>query len=298
MKRFILFVGMFIFFAGTAFAQGRDVIGRSLDKLEEEEEVYIDPEADDTQMVIKMVIKYDFELGIEYAIYKYEEPGIDVKLDGGEYSTNFALTGRSKANALFGRLEGRLGYARVDYDGSLSDGTPFTDEGDDRHLEARALAGRDFPLGASILTPYFGMGYRYLNDNLESAYAYEREISYLYSPLGIRTLSPLGMDWEWGVNLEYDIFWSGTVKTHLSDVNPLFNDLKNNQDQGLGTRCSLYLKKKMNDRFSLVIEPFFRYWDIEDSDDSLITVGGTIVGAGREPANTTQEYGLKAGLSW
>ena len=244
-------------------------------------------------------IAYDFEIGTEYAAFRYEEPSIDIKDEADMYSLIAAVSGRSKAKALIGRMEGRFGYGRVYYDGSLNDGTPFTDEGDDYIIELRALIGRDLQLTKTILTPYFGFGYRYLNDHLESQYAYQRHITYYYCPIGFKTETSLFPTWSWGINLEYDIFLAGSVKSCLSDITPVLDDVTNNQDKGLGARCSIYLKKEINKELSFAVEPFFRYWDIQDSDINYITaLGYYIVGIGYEPANSTKEYGIKMNLFW
>ncbi|PIV41068.1 MAG: hypothetical protein COS27_10960 [Nitrospirae bacterium CG02_land_8_20_14_3_00_41_53] len=60
------------------------------------------------------------------------------------------------------KAEGRLSYGWVDYSNS---GT--MDDIDDYIWELRGLGGYDFSvLKASILTPYIGIGYRYLNDDM------------------------------------------------------------------------------------------------------------------------------------
>lgn len=253
---------------------------------------------DEEMQVIKPEIQYSFEVSPEYYSFRYEEPGIDIKDEADMFGVQLAVTGRSNINSLMGRLEARFSAGRVDYDGSLSDGTPFTDKGDDYAFESRALLGRDFNSSKSRITPFFGIGFRYLNDNLESQYAYEREITYFYSPIGVETLTPLGDIWSWGLRLEYDIFWQGVVKSHFSDVNVSYNNLRNEQHQGLGARASIYLQKKISEKLSFSLEPFFRYWDIQDSDDTLVTFAGTVIGSGREPANNTQEFGIRASLIW
>ncbi|MBU2541765.1 MAG: hypothetical protein KJ593_07670 [Candidatus Omnitrophica bacterium] len=293
MRGFGIAVFLLIFIASLSYAQERKGVENLLDQIEKRGQVYSEEEA-----IAGLEISYDFEMGSEYTSFSYEEPPINIEDEGDFYGVFGVLTRRSKSDCLISRVEGRFAYGRVDYDGSLSNGTPHTDEGDDYTAEIRGLLGRDFQRADSTITPFVGFGYRYLNDQLESIYAYEREITYLYSPVGFETSTPLGQDWTWGVRAEYDIFWSGVVKSHLSDVDASLNDLRNEQDNGYGVRGSVYLKKKINEKFQLSIEPFFRYWEIEDSNLALITVSGTVVSAGYEPANRTKEYGLKVSLIW
>ena len=95
-----------------------------------------------------------------------------------------------------------------------------------------------------------------------------------------------------GIGIEYDIFWSGTQKSHLEDVNSSFNLVSNDQNDGYGIRGSVKLTKK-SDRFDVVIEPFVRWWSIKDSQFSNVTFTGAIVGYAYEPKNETLEMGGK-----
>ncbi len=294
MRRIAAVVLFLLFFASFALAQDMKEVERYLDEIEGIPVT----NADGEEGAAGSAIKYNFEIAPEYTSFHYEEPPINVKEDASLYGFNAVVTGRSRANSLMGRIEGRFVAGRVDYDGSLNDGTPWTDKGDDYAFESRALIGRDFRSNKSRITPFFGIGFRYWNDNLESQYAYERETRYIYSPIGIETASLIANSWIFGFSAEYDVFWAGVVKSHLSDVNVNFNNLKNEQDSGYGARCSVYLKKRFKEKFLLAIEPFFRYWDIDQSNNANVTFAGTIVGYGYEPANRTREYGLRVLLIW
>lgn len=326
MKKIILISCFFILFTTATFAQNNEEVGRVLDQIEQMGQVYnIDEENTqeetnqysqemekissemtemnevdnfDSQPIKTPEVQYTFEIGPEFYSFHYDEPTIDVEEEAFLSGVQAAVTGRSKSNALMGRVEGRFVAGRVDYDGSLSDGTPWTDKGDDFAFEFRGLVGRDFKMGESRITPIFGVGYRYLNDNLESQYAYEREIRYTYSPIGFEVLSPIVGGWSLGVHAEYDIFWQGIVKSHLSDVNPSYSNVRNEQDSGFGARASVCLNKKIGEKLSLSIEPFIRYWDIDRSNIAQITYSGYIIGYGYEPRNRTEEYGLKISLAW
>ncbi len=158
------------------------------------------------------------------------------------------------------------------------------------------MAGYDYLYRSNhLITPFLGFGYRYLNNDSNNFGGYEREVKYLYIPIGVKTISPFLANWTWGIHVEYDLFLDGKVKSHLSDVYPALNDLENNQDfgDGYGIRVSLRFKKKLTHKLSLSVEPFVRYWDIEDSDISTITINGRPFADGYEPANNTTSYGLR-----
>ncbi|MEK6733412.1 MAG: hypothetical protein AABY55_07275 [Candidatus Omnitrophota bacterium] len=75
--------------------------------------------------------------------------------------------------------------------------------------EVRGLAGYDVHLSETLaVTPYLGLGYRHLNDNMggkistRGAYGYDREISYLYSPIGADITTSLENRQDKGMGLE------------------------------------------------------------------------------------------------
>jgi len=234
--------------------------------------------------------KHTMELGTEISYIKYDEPDVMEEkgvmwgmLGSYTYHGNFML-----------RAEGRLSFGQVNYKNS---GT--LDDIDDYMLEFRGLAGYDFPvLKATILTPYIGVGYRYLNDDMfgmvtsTGALGYERESNYFYSPIGIETITELENGWSIGGTLEYDIFWKGIQKSHLSDAIAGVSDLENDQNDGYGLRGSVKFQKK-GEGIDFVIEPFIRYWNIEKSEEQAITYAGVIFAYGYEPKNTSTEFGIK-----
>jgi hypothetical protein len=191
-------------------------------------------------------------------------------------------------------IEGKGSWGQVDYENS---GT--IDNINDYMLEFRGLGGYAFSVSRAItLTPYIGLGYRYLNDDMggkissTGAAGYERESNYLYSPAGLEALADLGGSWYLGVTAEYDIFWWGRQVSHLSDVNSDYNDLENEQHEGYGLRGSVRVQKKYG-RASFAAEPFVRYWNIKKSDTADWTYRGTRIGYGVEPKNDSTEIGLR-----
>lgn len=128
-----------------------------------------------------------------------------------------SYTYHSDSNVMFGMGIG-LSSGEVDYS---SPGSGDLNNIPDFMAEFRFLLGADVPASeASFLTPYTGIGYRYLNDDSSGmtsttgASGYERESNYFYSPAGIEAFYLPG---EWlvsGDDLEYDIFWRGKQISH------------------------------------------------------------------------------------
>lgn len=240
--------------------------------------------------------KSEAELGFEISHIKYEEPGI-MEEEGMMYG--IAGLYANHQNKFMSKLDGRFAYGQVDYKGSLFDGTPYTvDSINDYIVEARLSIGYDFAVSkTAFLTPYIGIGYRYLNDDMSAdQYGYERESNYLYSPIGIDAIVSFKNGWSIGLIAEYDLFWFGIQRNHFEDIILGADVTDNEQREGYGAKGSIRIEKKTK-AMDFVIEPFMRYWNIEKSDESPISLGGKyIIGWGYEPANNSTEYGIKFAL--
>ena len=158
--------------------------------------------------------------------------------------------------------------------------------------------GRDFYLkSGQLVTPYAGLGYRYLNDDSSGRISsfgdlgYERESNYSYYPLGVEFGAPLSQKWKMGMNVEYDIFRHGTQKSHFGGS---LGTISNDQQSGYGMRGSLKFLMKSKS-FDIAIEPFVRSWDIKDSDSAFSRFGSLILRI-YEPKNETLEAGCKVAL--
>ena len=236
--------------------------------------------------------KYTWNVGTEISHIKYDEPGV-MEEEGMMYGIVGSCTYRDwmlgspktprKKRYMF-RMEGKFSFGRVDYDGALTDGTPYTVSGvEDYMFELRYLIGYDFPKTTNMSTPYIGIGYRYLNDDLScDPLGYERESNYIYFPMGIEHVTNLDNNWSCGLKGEFDILIIGVQRSHLSDVHPLFEDIENCQREGYGLRGSIKFQKK-GKKVDWAIGPFIRYWDIAKSDVSH---------GGYEPKNNSTEYGI------
>ncbi|RPI37703.1 MAG: autotransporter outer membrane beta-barrel domain-containing protein [Nitrospiraceae bacterium] len=235
--------------------------------------------------------KNTWELGPELSYIEYNEPDV-MKEKGWMYGIAGSYIYHQKLMLM---AEGRFSYGKLDYSSPISS---TVDDIDNYIVEFRGLGGYDFTVSeSSVLTPYIGVGYRYLNDDSSmkvtsnGARGYERESNYLYSPVGVKFISDLKDGWSMGAMAEYDIFWWGEQESHLSDVSPGFNDLKNHQTSGYGLRGSVELQKKVKS-VAFAVEPFIRYWNIKESDHDDLTWYGIKIGEAWEPKNHSTEYGI------
>ncbi len=235
---------------------------------------------------------HSIEIGFE-AFYKtYYEPDV-MNEKGMMYGVHLAYTYHDKVMA-----KGQLIVASgsVDYD---SNNTGSISGISDNQWEIRGLLGYDFAVDPKFfVTPYIGLGYRYLGDDssgkisTNSFHGYNRQSNYWYSPVGIEFTKILAEGWTIGAGGEFDIFWSGTQKSFLSNANPSYPDVSNQQNQGYGIRGSIRVEKKFT-YAAILVEPFIRYWNIGQSDTYT-----SATFSGYEPKNNTTEYGALVGIKF
>lgn len=242
------------------------------------------------------VSKHSFEIAPIVFRFEYEEPGLMT-----EEGIMYGILGRYAYNDDIRMFNFSIEYTTgdLDYNGSTWGGTPVKTDTEDYIVESRALLGGHYRKGKNTTTPFFGFAYRYWNDVTRGGGGYEREITYFYALIGVKTVSPLSKNWTWGVSAEFDLFLKGEVKSHLSDVDQGLNDPKNNLKNGYGVRFSLQLKSKISGKYPFSIEPFIRYWDFDESDISILTYYGTPTGYYvYEPENNTTSYGLNIAFAF
>lgn len=280
---------------GVRFKDGSVIYGKIIEMninkviiLTKENEV-ITRKFDDFASFIKSEL-HTWEIGPEISYIEYKEPDV-MKEKGTMIGIGAAYTYH---NGVMIKVAGRYSYGQVDYQNS---GT--LNNIDDIIFEIRGLAGYDFRASSTVtITPFIGLGYRYLEDDMAGrisstgAKGYLRESNYYYSPMGIEAANVFDEDWSAGVILEYDYFWKGKQKSYLSDVDPGLNNISSDQNGGYGVRGSINIKKQTN-RVFYVIEPFIRYWNINKSDVQNVTYYGTVIGTGWEPKNESTEIGVK-----
>ncbi|MDR1087528.1 MAG: hypothetical protein LBL16_04795 [Endomicrobium sp.] len=156
---------------------------------------------------------------------------------------------------------------------------------------------------------YLGFGIRNLHNEIETVIkldnnglferirpGQERKSSYLYFPLGFDVKLNIS-SWIIELNSELDFLLNGTQSTdntkEMQKINKAFKQnispLKATlaRDVGYGLRTSIRICKNIGHSSFIFIEPFFKYWSVEESNE----INGLC-----EPKNSTSEYGAKIGL--
>jgi hypothetical protein len=234
-----------------------------------------------------------FEAALTLSHYRYEEPSLAVKLEGYKIGVDAAMSTRLRNDWLL-RLEGRYANGDVDYTGSGE-----KDNNPDWYAEVRALFGRDFLRDTYSLTPFIGIGYRHLYNDIRGttstgAVGYTRTSQYTYMPLGVTHRIRVQSKARVATTLEADYLIQGRQTSTLSDADPALSDITNDQRNGYGFRGSVFYE---NEKW--IVGPWFHYWKAHRSDvvPLLATAGGAtfIVGSAWEPENKATEIGLRLG---
>ena len=230
-----------------------------------------------------LLTKNGWDVGGQAATYHYEEPDF-AQLTGERAGAVGAYTG-TNADHFFSRIDGRVSYGLLKYEGS---GTQ--DDNPDWIVEVRAVIGKDVLVSDNVaLSPYIGLGYRYLfadgrGYTSTGAIGYRRYSHYFYVPVGMTMRMRAGDQWVIAPTVEYDAFIGGTQNSKLSDTGLGFADASNEQNDGYGYRLSL-----MVETGHWSFGPWLHYWNIKDSDIVPVGFGLGVL----EPANWTREYGLE-----
>ena len=247
-----------------------------------------------------ILYRHTFEIGLGVTFLDYEEDleDLSVELDGFMHGVIGSYTYHNKI-----MFSASVEYSTGDlhYYGYRQIGTPVATGGEDWIVECRGLFGYDYVIrGSRVLTPFLGIGYRYWNDDIQGYGGYEREIEYWYSPIGLKTCSPLSDNWTWGISLEYDLFWDG--KGNTSSLNdPEFDRFPEfDQDSGYGARFSLQFNSQLNKHCSLSIEPYIMYWNIDQSEIVTVYEAPWPLPSlyAQEPDNETTSYGLRVSVEF
>ena len=130
------------------------------------------------------------------------------------------------------------------------------------------------------MTPFVGLGYR--RSTMDSrgktsttgVTGYKGQQTYFYNPIGVE-IQELASDTPWviGLRLEYDSLLYSRNETRLGAAKS-YQSVKVTQRRGGGYRAYLNFRRFLNeDGSGIVIEPFYKYFDVSSSDDKALPNG-------------------------
>jgi hypothetical protein len=223
----------------------------------------------------------------EISWFRYEEPS-HMREDGFLYGVTASYTRTSPAQYedRMLRIEGGFSAGEVDYDGALMDGTPYTMEGnDDIMVNARLLWGPLWQSTDWANYGYYGLGYRYLQDDSSNDPAgYRRHSNYIYLPLGLKAFRTLGGPWYLEAGAELDVLLIGLQVSEIQESPTDTSNVENWQWPGFGGRFSVEARRK-TEALDLGVAPFVQLWWLPDS---ALSSSHTWV----EPRNWSVQIGL------
>jgi hypothetical protein len=246
-----------------------------------------------------------FKFGLEAGYFNYQEPGL-IESDGGlagafgEYKLHFSDSLILPDTLI---IDGNIKAGRTDF---TSYGRGELEDQDNFVSEIRANLGKEFNILNSVyIMPYAGIGYRYQNTDPSANgsitttghYLKEQEVHYLYLPLGIKTGVMLLSNWAVEVTAEFDVFLDGTQKSFFNNINTHLDDVEEDLSDGYGFRGSIAFIQR-TPVFDLSIEPFIRWWDIDNSKNTSVVCNTSFCARGFEPDNETYEVGVRFGFSF
>jgi hypothetical protein len=171
------------------------------------------------------------------------------------------------------------------------------------YVRLKAALGRDFTFDSFVLPPYIGIGYHYIDQALggvvtsTGASGYDRRSTYNYTPIGvIHRFAVNDNKAKLETTLEYNYLISGNQYSGLAAANPYLSNQNNVQNSGYGINLTILYKQEQ-----WGFGPYYKYWNIADSQTntgSFVAAGTPYTYTVKEPANTTNEFGLKLTYSF
>ena len=257
--------------------------------------------------------KHQFDVKYRYSYYTYDEPDV-MSQEGSMHGIDGQYSYRPRQedslysnyiNTYMADIQYRMG-SDLEYNARGSQAGSTMNPVKDYILELRGLVGKEYSKDNFDVMVYSGFGYRYLNDmnkpktSTLGYLSYGREATYYYLPLGFELFSRIDKGLEYTIKGEYDWFLYGQTISHLSDMDwyggGASEDTTSNQHKGYAIKGSVEFAKR-SPNFDLVVEPFFEFWSLEDSD----IVNALVLGSYEnlvEPENFTVETGIKLGVQF
>lgn len=236
--------------------------------------------------VINLCTKTGQSISISLSDYTYEEReamSLKAKKLGITYTNTYVLDKNSSCLKDGWFMSGQIHFANgeADYQSPISgtlNNTP------NWYVRSNALIGKDYFIGAHVLSPHIGLGFRYLHNDLRTndfRQGYRRDNFLTYVPVGLTHRTLALNRYLLTTTIEYSHLIKGTQKASLSDQNLTAQNVKLIQSKAYG--LSLKTMMQLDD---WAFGPEFIYWNVDRSSISGLP-------SVYEPKNSTIEIGFK-----
>lgn len=237
------------------------------------------------------------KVGFQIINFRYTEPGLIS--DSGYLFGVFGEVSYFISDRVKGVINADLASGTLNYDGglcSILDNTCVDYSAKTQDAIIHVTHRFDFEISDKV-SLFIGPGLRVLVDKGIGSGFYTRFGTYLYAPLGITFQLPRS-EGVYFLDLEYDLFVRGTMKSKLSESNSRYSDLNHTQTNGSGLRISAKYQTQIFDH-SILFVLFYENWSVGESDVLPLMKDG--IASGKfysEPKNFTDAVGLGLGLSF
>jgi hypothetical protein len=240
--------------------------------------------APDMQNVTILSSNKGHSLGLTLGYYVYKEPGL-MALKGALAGITYTAVIPFSTHFFF-KGDVSFAFGRHKYS---SQRTGTHNNNPTYYHEMRPLFGKDLIFSQQALSPFSGLGYRFLHHDgygtrtSTGHYGYHRTNTMIYIPVGFIHRFALNESSKIQTTIEYDHMIYGRQYSGI-DVDNSGKGISHNQKKGFGARFSIeYHQSKWS------IGPYITYWNIAKSDIQK----GYI-----EPKNNTIEAGFKVAYTF
>ena len=227
-------------------------------------------------------------ISVGVSSYYYYIPDLDLTFTGQKGSIGYYGT-LPLGNEFFGLLDVDYRFGPATFGTSLEsiDGIP------ESYVEGKIALGRDLLFDNFVVSPYIGLGYRNLFNELSTVIGgVDAMTQYFYIPVGLIHRIDLGADASLETTLEGDIFLVGYRQTDYADYDPNWGVSRTQQNTGYGIKASMMYRK---DQWG--IGPYLNYWNVAKSDSGTYKCNDNLTCSSFVPENSTTEYGIEMQLS-
>lgn len=209
------------------------------------------------------------------------------------YFNGFFLSADFHLNNVYLAAEASFSWGNTDME---EPGIP-TSTTSDKMYDVKALFGYDFLFNKIAVTPYAGLATRFWETNLDGNFGFPYSFQQYYAPIGAKLTYKSDDPWYASIKVEYDWFLLGQIKNKQSSSDPGLSDADYDQRGGYGIHVSASFIYSFG-CWALGAEPYFQYWNIDESDSELVTYNGQPLYYACEADNTNNIWGLRVFLEF
>lgn len=201
-----------------------------------------------------------------------------------------AINQHRLTDAAFMRSTMRFAFGESNYTGALQNQQygSLRSNGQSRTALDLRLTGHYTTPTTALWTPYGGIGYRLLVDNLQESGSggYKRESNYIYAIAGLSATLVVADQVQLDPYFQYNHLIIGRQNSYLWGEG--YAPLTHNQHKGYGIELGVPISFISKNSWQMT--PFVRYWHIADSKPVTFEKQQTTT---LEPDNKTKEFGIK-----